>query len=172
MRALVDVERLRTFMERFGREMRSAARVYLVGGASAVLIGWRTSTIDVDLKVVPDDQAFAVIAHLKEALKVSIELESPDHFIPVVPGWEDRCELIERIGKVTFMHFDFYSQALAKIERAHDRDRRDVREMIARGLIEVSKLRALFQAIEPELLRFPAIDPPTFRFNLESMCGS
>src|SRR6201999_1643214 len=29
--------------------------VYLTGGATAVLYGWRESTIDVDIKVVPDN---------------------------------------------------------------------------------------------------------------------
>jgi hypothetical protein len=29
-------------------------RIYFTGGATAVLYGWRASTIDVDLKIVPD----------------------------------------------------------------------------------------------------------------------
>jgi hypothetical protein len=28
--------------------------VFLAGGARAVLVGWRSSTIDVDLKIIPD----------------------------------------------------------------------------------------------------------------------
>ena len=39
----------------------------------------------------------------------------------------------------------------------------DVRELIERGLVEPTRLRELFEAIEPQLFRYPAIDPPSFR---------
>lgn len=35
--------------------------------------------------------------------------------------------------------------------------------MIERGLIEPARLRELYDAIEPELFRYPAIDPSAFR---------
>ena len=35
--------------------------------------------------------------------------------------------------------------------------------MLARGLVERARLRELFDAIEPSLYRFPAIDPAAFR---------
>lgn len=44
-------------------------RVYLVGGATAVLLGWRPTTIDVDLVMRPeDDTLLRAIAGLKESL--------------------------------------------------------------------------------------------------------
>ena len=52
---------------------------------------------------------------------------------------------------------------LSKIERGFERDLSDVREMIARGLIDREKALELFEAIEPELQRYPAIDPASFR---------
>jgi hypothetical protein len=58
-------------------------------------------------------------------------------------------------------------RALSKIERGHDRDRVDVREMIARGLVEPSTLREYFSRVEPMLYRFPAIDAAAFRRALD-----
>lgn len=66
----------------------------------------------------------------------------------------------ERIRR--FMHYDFYAQALAKIERGEQKDLGDVQEMISRHLIEPAKAWELFLAIEPKLYRFPAIDPAGF----------
>jgi hypothetical protein len=68
-----------------------------------------------------------------------------------------------REGKLSFHHYDFYAQALAKIERGHDIDRRDVQDMLASGVVKPAKLLELFEAIEPELYRYPAIDPARFR---------
>jgi hypothetical protein len=56
MRALADAERIRRFMRELGAASSRPARVYLTGGATAVLLGWRTSTIDVDLKMVPEQR--------------------------------------------------------------------------------------------------------------------
>jgi hypothetical protein len=41
MRSLVDAERIHRFMRALGREADHPARVYLTGGATAVLSGWR-----------------------------------------------------------------------------------------------------------------------------------
>lgn len=63
---------------------------------------------------------------------------------------------------VGFRHFDFYSQALGKIERGFDRDLGDVREMVRRGLVEPDQLTRFARDIAPGLLRYPAIDPDSF----------
>ena len=42
-------------------------------------------------------------------------------------------------------------------------DLEDVAAMLRLGLVEPERLRELFAEIEPELYRFPAIDPRTFR---------
>ena len=42
-----------------------------------------------------------------------------------------------------------------------------MREMVARGLVDPGEAKAQFEAIEPELYRFPAIDPPSFRRAVE-----
>jgi hypothetical protein len=62
MRELVDAERLRQFMRAIGREARQNARAYLTGGSSAVLLGWRNSTVDVDLTFEPEEDRIHIFA--------------------------------------------------------------------------------------------------------------
>lgn len=163
MRALTGQRELERFMKALGDTVRATTRVYLVGGASAVLMGWRDTTIDIDLAFVPDaDEIYRAIARLKDELNINVELASPDHFIPPVPGWEERSPFIARHGAVSFHHYDFYAQALAKIERGHDADRRDVKAMIDRGLVDTTTLGEKFQAIVPQLYRYPAVDAEAF----------
>ena len=104
-------------MRLLGRTARSEGTVYLVGGASAVLIGWREATVDIDMKLEPEPRGIF--------------------------------------------------EAIAKIERGHELDLLDVREMARRGLVRVDRLRDFFDAIEPELPRYPAIDPQSFRRQVE-----
>jgi hypothetical protein len=82
-------------------------------------------------------------------------------------GWEQRSPLIQREGKLSFHHFDPVAQALSKVERGHVKDIHDVEAMIATGLVDPSEAIAQFEAIEPELYRFPAIDPASFRKAIE-----
>ena len=169
MRRLVDENKLRKFMHLFGKQSEQKARVYFTGGATAVLFGWRTSTIDVDLQIVPDhDRLLRAIPELKEELELNIELACPAHFIPEVPGWEDRSQFIAQEGSLFFYHYDLYAQALSKIERGHKQDLADVKELRNRGLIEPARLRELFEQIFPRLYRFPAIDPASFRHSLNA----
>lgn len=164
MRELADSSRIEEFMRELGRAVDLDGRVYLTGGATAVLHGWRETTVDVDIKLIPDrDEILREIPRLKEKLNLNVELAAPSDFIPLPRGWEDRSPLICREGKLSFHHFDPVAQALSKIERGHDQDIRDVKEMIARGLINPAEILVQFEVIEPELYRFPAIDPASFR---------
>ncbi|MDR7484667.1 MAG: DUF6036 family nucleotidyltransferase [Armatimonadota bacterium] len=168
MRQVADAERIRRFMRALGREATAEVRVYFTGGATAVLFGWRGSTIDVDVKIVPDDDhLLRTIPRLKDELEINVELASPADFIPVPPGWEDRSPYIAREGRITYYHFDLYAQALAKLERSHAQDVDDVQAMLARRLIDPRRAIEYFQRIEPELYRYPAVDPRTFRQAVE-----
>jgi len=172
MRQVADRDRIQRFMRALGREASKPGRVYFTGGATAVLLGWRQSTIDVDIKVVPDsDDVFRAIPALKESLDLNVELASPDDFIPVRDDWPERSEVVTREGALTFLHFDLNAQALAKIERGHDQDIDDVREMLARGLIDRSGVAEYFAAIQSRLYRYPAIDPPTFAKAVAAITG-
>jgi hypothetical protein len=168
MRRPVDEERIHRFMSELGREADQEGRLYFTGGATAVLLGWRLNTIDVDVKIEPEaDPLFRALPRIKEKLEINVELAAPDQFIPEVPGWQERSSFIGRQGRLSFYHYDFYAQALSKIQRGHALDRLDVREMIGRGLIDREELRRRFEQIEPQLYRFPAIDPKRFRRVLE-----
>jgi Nucleotidyltransferase of unknown function (DUF6036) len=169
MRPWVDEARVRELARRLGQAARGPTRVYLTGGASAVLEGWRASTVDVDLRFEPDaEELLRELPFLKERLRVNIELASPPDFIPELPGWRDRSPLVFREGNVAVHHFDFYSQALSKIERSFKQDLDDVSEMIGRELVEPERLRELYDTIEPQLYRYPAIDPGAFREKVEA----
>jgi hypothetical protein len=172
MRAPVTEPRLRAFMRALGEEARAEGRVYLTGGATAVLLDWRASTVDVDLKIIPDDdRVLRAIPALKERLQINIELASPDDFIPELPGWRERSRFIAREGALSFYHYDFYAQCLSKLERAHRKDLLDAEQMVSGGLVDVRRLRELFAAIEPNLYRYPAIDPAAFRKAVEAFAA-
>ena len=173
MREKITAERLEKFMQAVGRAGKKTARIYLVGGATAVLLGWRETTIDIDLKLVPEvNEILKALPEIKEALEINVELASPDDFIPAVPGWEERSEFITREGAIDFFHYDFYAQALAKIERGHNTDVLDVRQMIERGLIEPSRLLEFFLRIEDQIYKYPAIDGRSFRMAIEQFLQS
>lgn len=164
MRKVVDRQRVHAFMKALAQSASTPARIYFVGGASAVWYGWRDSTLDIDMNAVPDaDEIYRAIVRLKDELSINVELVAAGGFIPPLPGWETRSVFIEKIGPLSFSHFDFYSQALNKLERGHERDLQDVDAMRDAGLIDASKLWAHFLAIEDKLFRYPAIHSATFR---------
>lgn len=169
MRPDADADRVRALARDLGRHAGQRVRLYLTGGATAVVEGWRASTVDVDLRVEPDDEALARrIPLAKEAVPVNVELVCPSDFIPELPGWRERSAYAFTEGRVDVYHYDFYAQALAKLERGFEQDVDDVRAMRDRGLIDANGLLEQLAAIEPELFRYPAIDPPAFRERVEA----
>lgn len=86
-REISNAAKVRLLMRHIGEQATAPGRVYLVGGSSAVLVGWRETTVDVDLKLDPEPGGvFAVIACAKEELHMNVELAAPDEFIPPLPG--------------------------------------------------------------------------------------
>ncbi len=155
-------------MRRLGRSATRPAAVFFTGGTSAVLEGWRETTLDIDLRVDPEDDAtLHAMVHLKRDLDLNVELAAPSDFIPPLPGWRERSRFITQEGALAFYHYDFYAQALAKIERGHARDIGDVRHMVARGLVDPAELLRLFGEIEGALFRYPALDADDFRRRVE-----
>ena len=154
-----------------GNRVRGEGTVYLTGGATALLHGWRSATIDVDIKPDPEPPGlFEVLAFLKDEFDLNIELASPDDFIPAIPGWRQRSLFIVQHGPVKFFHYDPYGQALSKLQRGHDRDLRDVDSLLHSRLIEKSRLWQMFREIEPQLIRYPAIEPAMFRATVRKFC--
>lgn len=156
-----------------GNRVRGPGRIYFAGGATAVLHGWRAMTIDIDLKPDPEPAGvFEALALLKDELNINVELAVPDQFIPALPDWRERSLFIARQGMIEFFHYDPYSQALSKLQRRHNRDIVDVGALLQRGLIRVDRMRELFALIEPQLIRYPAIDPASFRTAVMEFCDA
>ena len=170
MRRVAQREDIDHFITALARRATNQTRLYFTGGATAVLLGWRASTIDANIHIVPeDDRLLRALPELKQSLELNVELACPAHFIPELPGWQERSLFITQEEKLSFFHYDLYAQALAKIERGHVLDVKDVEQMFRRALIEPAQLKNLFEAIVPQLYRYPAIDPPAFRRALEKM---
>ncbi len=171
MRAETDKAKLLAFMSALGARVRSEGAIYLTGGATALLHNWRSMTIDIDIKPDPEPAGlFEAIALLKEELDINVEIASPDHFIPPLPGWRERSLFIAQHGQLRFFHYDPYGQALSKLQRRHDRDLRDVESMLRSGLIAVQRLKEFFVQIEPGLIRYPAVDAKSFRAVVLQFC--
>ncbi|HVR07267.1 MAG TPA: hypothetical protein VMW75_04415 [Thermoanaerobaculia bacterium] len=97
MRRPLDRERLLLFLRALAAEAPGETRLYLTGGATALLLGWRASTIDVDVKLEPEsDRLLRAIPALKQRPELNVELRSsPGDFIPELPGWRDRYPAID-----------------------------------------------------------------------------
>jgi hypothetical protein len=168
MRRKVSVQTLKQFMHELATASKSPGKVYFTGGATALLLGFREQTIDIDLKLDPEPEgAFEAIAVLKNRLNLNVELASPDDFIPRAADWRERSRHIASIGRVEFYHYDFSLQALAKLERGHAQDLDDVTSLVRGGYVTGEELRKRFAQIEHGLLRYPAIDPDQFKKKLQ-----
>jgi len=170
MRERADAEQVRRLAVELGRIVRPGTKMYLTGGATAVLEGWRASTVDIDVRFEPEsDEALQKIAGLKEDLAVNVELASPLDFLPELPGWQERSRFRFREGNLEVFDFDLYSQALSKLERGFELDLEDVRNMVKGSKLEPSRLLELFEVIEAQLFRFPAVDPAILKTAVESL---
>jgi hypothetical protein len=169
MRPNVDQEKIERLMQALGREARGSGSIYFTGGASALLIGWRSSTVDVDIRLDPEPAGiFQAIAKLKQELNINIELASPQDFLPPLPGWRNRSVFIAKKGQISFYHYDFTAQALSKLSRGFERDFNDVQAMYEQKLFSLRDLRSGFEAIVPELIRFPSLNPDVLRSRVEN----
>lgn len=105
MRSPTQRETIERFLARLGDQVRGPGSIYLVGGATAVLYGWRASTIDIDLKVAVEPPGlFEAIAVLKDELDVNVAMASPDQFIPPLPGGQERSPFVGRYGPIEVFH--------------------------------------------------------------------
>jgi hypothetical protein len=159
MRQPVQRQAIEALMQGIGKAAQGPGAVYLVGGACSVLMGWRETTVDIDLALAPEPPGlFGSLAALKESLGLNIELASPGQFVPPLPGWQGRSPYLLRVGLVDFYHYDFYSQAFAKLSRDHDRDKIDVAAMVKYAKIEPQRLMAYVTEVMPEMARYPHLD--------------
>lgn len=167
----LNKKKLLLFLERLGGSARTPGRCYITGGTSAVMIGWRQTTIDVDLKFEPEPEGvFDAIPLLKRELQLNVELAAPDQFIPPLPSWQERSQFIDNFAKLEVYHYDFVSQALSKLSRGHERDLSDVRQMLKLRLVNKSQILQAFEEIKPLIKRYPALDEDVFSLAVNSFC--
>ena len=132
-------------------------RVFVVGGCTAVLASWRSSTIDADLHADHED-VFRDIQAIKERLQINVEFARPEDFVPALAGTEGRHVLIETIGRVSFYHHDPYAQLLSKIVRGFRKDILDAESFITSGMVDPERFRSLVLDIpEAAYARYPAV---------------
>lgn len=156
----ITKELIESFMTSVGRMIKKRATFYLTGGATAILFDFRESTIDIDIAG-DMDELFSSIPKLKERLQINIEMAKPTDFIPSLPGEEDRHIPIGTFGKVTFMHFDPYSQAFSKIVRGHQTDIADVKALLSAGLVDAKKLCEMVRKLpNRHFARYPRLNRP------------
>jgi hypothetical protein len=136
---------------------RHAYRVYFVGGGTAVYLGWRRSSIDVD--VYSDQEVvFRNIQSIKERLNINIEFARPEDFVPPLEGTEDRHVFIDTVGPITFCHYDPCAQLLSKVVRGFHRDLEDARRFIHSGMVDPRKFRSLVAGIpDPAYAKYPSL---------------
>jgi hypothetical protein len=139
-----------------GASARNPGACFITGGGSAVLVGWRESTIDVDLKFDPEPAGvFDAIPALKRALHINVELASPDDFLPPLAQWRERSRFNGRYGPMDAFHYDFVAQALSKLERGHAKDLLDVTEMLRRQLATKADILAMPKPSDPRSSDIP-----------------
>lgn len=171
MRRPLDPDRLRQVLDALGRACRGPGVIYLTGGATALLEGWRSATVDLDLKLDPEPEGvFAAIARIKEELDVNVELASPDDFLPQLRDWREQSPLVGRFGQVEVRHYDLRAQALAKLARGFERDVGDIHAMLERELVTCAALDSALEQMEPQLERFPRVSGRELRRRLSDVC--
>ncbi len=159
MREELTRERLISLMKELARTAPRGGtyRVYLVGGGTAVYLGWRRSSIDVVL--FSEQQAvFEDIQTIKERLNVNIEFARPEDFVPPQNGTLNRHIFVDTIGSIAFYLYDPYAQLLSKVVRGFQRDLEDAREFVRRGMVDPKRFRSLVAAIpNSAYARYPSL---------------
>lgn len=166
--ALIDARTLETFLQRLGQCFRYSGTLYLVGGSSLLLAAGKTSTFDIDIQFSTADQYHSefirCLRTVSRELGVPVELASPEQFIPLPAGYQDRRRFVGRYSSLDVFHFDFYSTALAKIHRGNEKDFDDVVQMVRTNLISIEALEIYLEEILPNYEFYqPSADPATFR---------
>ena len=159
MRNEMTRDRLRALMEEIARTAPARRRfqVFLVGGGTAVLLGWRRASLDVDL-FAEDEAVFRDVQGIKERLHVNVEFVRPEHSVPPLRGSEARHVFLDTVGRVSFLHYDPYAQMLSKVVRGFERDLEDARSFVRSGMVDPAALRALVRAIpHAEYARYPSL---------------
>src|SRR5258708_32318140 len=111
-------EKLLKFLERLGASARTPGTCFITGGGSALLLGWRETTIDIDLKFDPEPAGvFDAIPGLKRDLHINVELAAPSDFLPPLKQWRGRGQGFREGGAVGGYPIAFFSTATSLLRR-------------------------------------------------------
>lgn len=174
MRREATRERITAFMKEIAnRAPRTGSyNVYFVGGGTAVYLGWRQSSVDVDVYS-DKDVVFRDVQKIKEDLEINVEFARPEYFVPPLKGTTERHVLIDTIGPVTYFHYDPYAQVLSKVVRGFKRDLDDARQFIQTGMVDPAKLRSLTAEIpDSAFAKYPALSRSAIENAVEGFLGS
>jgi len=145
-------------LEKLGERYHHPGTVYLVGGASLILLDAKTSSLDIDLKIEVSREDYGEFVRclrgISLEMEIAIEEASPGDFIPLPGGYENRRKFVGRFGALDVFHFDPYSIALSKIHRGSEKDAADVVGMLEKGLIMFNELERAKDEILPALADF------------------
>jgi len=159
MREEITKQRLVSLMKELARHAprRGACRVYFVGGGTAVYLGWRRSSIGVDLYS-DEEVVFRNIQQIKERLNINIEYARPEDFVPPLKGTSERHVVIDTVGAITFFHYDPYAQLLSKVVRGFQRDLDDARAFMNSEMVDPRQFWSLVAAIpDSAYARYPSL---------------
>lgn len=159
MRRELTRDALRELMRELARTAPAGEsfRVYIVGGGTAVLEGWRSSTIDADLWA-ERDEVFRDVQSIKDRLQLNVEFVRPEQFVPPLAGTDERHVFIERVGEIDFFHYDPYAQLLSKIVRGFRKDLLDAERLVDSGMVDPGRFRELVREIpDSAYARYPAL---------------
>lgn len=148
---------LRELMHELARTApaRESFRVYIVGGGTAVLEGWRASTIDADLWA-EREEVFRDVQAIKDRLRLNVEFARPEQFVPPLAGTDGRHVFVDSVANVDFFHYDPYAQLLSKIVRGFRKDLLDAERFVESGMVDPGRFRELVREIpDSAYARYP-----------------
>lgn len=167
-RKRITKEIIQSFMKSVGKVLKKRATLYLTGGSTAILYGFREGTIDIDIAG-DMDELFSHISKMKERLQINIEMAKPTDFVPSLKDEKNRHILIGTFGKATFMHFDPYALAFSKIVRGHATDIADAKALMTSKLVDAKKLCAMVKRLsDHDFAKYPRLNRPAIEAAIES----
>jgi len=100
-------------------------------------------------------------------------LVRPEDFVPPLEGSGDRHVFIETIGRVSYYHYDPYSQLLSKVVRGFERDMADAMAFVSSGMVDVERFRSLVWAIpDSAWSKYPQFSPGAVREAIDHFLSS
>jgi len=174
MRREITAGTLRELMQELARTAPPGDRfrVYILGGGTAVLGGWRASTIDADLYA-EREEVFRDVQGIKERLRLNVEFARPEHFVPALEGSAERHVFIDTAGNVDFYHYDPYAQLLSKVVRGFRKDMLDAEQFVKTGMVEPQGFLELVRQIpESAYVKYPNLSSTAVRAVVEEFVST